>query len=68
MLDELQRGFERESRTSQLARKKTKHDAQLTLFRNPGEELRDELRGLDPDRMTPLEALQRIKEWKDRSG
>ncbi len=66
ILDELQRGFERESRTPQLTRKKTRDDAQMTLFRDPGDELRETLGALDPDRMTPLEALQRIKEWKDR--
>ncbi len=66
VLDELQRGFERESRTPQLARKKTKDDAQLPLFREVGEELTAELRNLDPDRMTPLEALTRIKEWRER--
>jgi len=66
ILDELQRGFERESRTPQLARKKTRDDAQLTLFPDPGEGLLDELRSVDPDQMTPLEALQRLKEWKDR--
>jgi DNA mismatch repair protein MutS len=66
ILDELQRGFERESRSPQLAGKKTKDDAQLMLFNPPGEEMLEELRALDPDRLTPLEALQRIKGWKDR--
>lgn len=68
VLDELQRGFERESRTPQLTRKKTRDDAQLTLFREPGDELLDELRSMDPDRITPMEALQRFVEWKKRFG
>ena len=68
VLDELQRSFERESRTPQLARKKTKDDAQLTLFKEPGEEMLDELGELDPPTMTPLEALQRLADWKDRFG
>jgi DNA mismatch repair protein MutS len=66
VLDELQRGFERESRTPQLARRKTKDDAQLTLFREPGEEILDELRNLDTDQVTPLDALKRLTEWKKR--
>jgi DNA mismatch repair protein MutS len=68
VLDELQRGFERESRTPQLSRRKTKDDAQLTLFRDPAEELHDELHSLDSDRLTPLEALQKLTEWKKRFG
>jgi len=68
VLDELQRGFARESRTTQLSRRKTRDARQLTLFREPGEELLDALRGIDPDRMTPLEALARVKELKDRLG
>ncbi len=68
VLDELQRGFERESRTAQLTRKKTRDDAQLTLFREPGEEILDELGNLAPDHMTPLEALQRLIDWKKRFG
>ena len=55
-------------RTEQLTRKKTKDDAQLTLFREPGDELLDELRTVDPDQTTPLDALQQLKAWKDRFG
>ena len=68
VLDELQRSFERESRTPQLARKRTKDDAQLTLFKEPGEKMLDELGELDPQRTTPLEALQRLIDWKNRFG
>jgi DNA mismatch repair protein MutS len=66
VLDELQRGFEREAATPQLSRKKTKDETQLTLFREPSDELIDELRAISPDEMTPLEALQRLAEWKKR--
>jgi DNA mismatch repair protein MutS len=66
VLEELQRGFARESRTPQLSRRKTRSDKQLTLFRDPGEELLDALRSADPDRLTPMEALARLKELKDR--
>jgi DNA mismatch repair protein MutS len=68
ILEELQRGFSRESRTPQLARKKTRDDAQLMLFKDPGEEILESLRDIEPDDLTPLEALQRLKEWKERFG
>jgi DNA mismatch repair protein MutS len=68
ILEELQRGFSRESRTPQLARKKTRDDAQLMLFKDPGEEILEALRDVEPDDLAPLEALQRLKEWKERFG
>ncbi len=68
VLDELQRGFERESRTPQLSKKKDKDDGQLPLFRDLGGEMLDALGTLTPDEMTPLEALQRLQEWKERFG
>ena len=37
VLEELQRSFARESRSPQLARKKTRNDGQLPLFRDPAE-------------------------------
>lgn len=68
VLDELQRAFAKESHSPQLARKKTRSAAQLTLFREPGEELLEALRAIDPDHITPLEALRRLQEWKARFG
>ena len=66
VLDELQRGFQREAHAPQLAKKKTKDDRQLALFRDPGDELLEALQGADPNTMTPLDALQRLAEWKKR--
>lgn len=66
ILDELQRGFERESRTPQLTKEKTRDDSQMALFRDPGEALLEELRGMDPNQTTPIEALKLIQEWKNR--
>jgi len=66
ILDELQRGFERESRTPRLARKRTKDKTQLLLFQDPCDEVVGELRSLEADRLTPAEALQCIKTWKKR--
>jgi len=68
VLEELERSFARESRTPQLARKKTRDAAQLSLFVDPAEKLLQALAGVDPDRMTPLEALALVKAWKDRFG
>ncbi len=66
VLDELQKSFARESHSPQLSRKKTRDAAQIPLFRDPGEELMEALRAIDPDRLTPIEALQRVQEWKAR--
>jgi len=66
VLDELQRGFERETRTPQLSGRKTRNDPQLELFTPLGAELLDELRKIDPDTTTPLDALRALTEWKRR--
>ncbi len=66
VLDELQRGFAKESRTPQLARRRTREDSQMSLFPEPSNELIESIRTLDPDQTTPLEALQILKEWKER--
>jgi len=68
VMEELQRGFERETKTPQLSRKKTKDDAQLTLFSEPGADLLDALRAIDPNASTPLQALEILNEWKNRFG
>jgi DNA mismatch repair protein MutS len=39
---------------------------QLGLFGAADHPLVEELRGLDPDRLTPLEALERIARWRAR--
>lgn len=66
VLDELQRGFAKESRTPQLARRRTRDDSQMSLFPDPSNELIESIRSLDPDQTTPLEALQILKDWKER--
>jgi len=43
-------------------------EAQLTLFEPVGGELLEELTDLDPDAITPLEALERLAAWKKRYG
>jgi len=66
VMDELQRGFERESKSPQLSRKKTRDDAQMLLFAAPGQDLLDALREIDPNATTPLQALDILSEWKRR--
>ncbi len=41
---------------------------QLLLFANPADDILAELRKADPDAMTPMEALQRIADWRKRLG
>jgi DNA mismatch repair protein MutS len=43
-------------------------DAQLMLFADPAEEVVAEMRALDPDATTPIEALQLIQRWRARLG
>jgi len=40
----------------------------LLLFANPADDILAELRKADPDAMTPMEALQRIADWRKRLG
>jgi len=66
ILQELQEGFSRESHGPKLSSRKTKDDRQLELFRDPADEVIYALRAVDPDRMTPIDALQKLKDLKDR--
>ncbi len=66
VLDQLQRRLAGASTSPALAATKSRDVSQLALFREPGDELLDALRAMDPDRLTPLEALTRLREWKDR--
>jgi DNA mismatch repair protein MutS len=66
VLDQLQRRLAGASTSPALAAVKSRDVSQLALFREPGDEILDALRAMDPDRLTPLEALTRLKEWKDR--
>ena len=66
VLDELERGFQRETKTPQLSRKRTKRDDQLLLFADPSEEIVKALGKLDVNALTPLEGLAKLKELQDR--
>jgi DNA mismatch repair protein MutS len=39
---------------------------QLSLFAGEADAILEEIRGLDPTRLTPLDALQRLSDWKTR--
>ena len=45
---------------------RTRQDLQLTLFAPPENPLLEEIRQLDVNRLTPLEALQQIDAWKQK--
>ncbi len=68
ILDELQKGFSRESHTTGLSRRRTRRPQQLELFEDPLEGLARQLRAVDLNALTPLEALQKIKEWQEELG
>jgi DNA mismatch repair protein MutS len=43
------------------------HPVQMSLFRTPGQEIIDELRRIDINRMSPLEALTRLDDLKQKA-
>ncbi|HEY3244413.1 MAG TPA: DNA mismatch repair protein MutS [Phycisphaerae bacterium] len=66
ILAELQRGFVRESQSPKLARTRTRQNAQMSLFRDPAEEIAAELSGIDLERLTADDALMQIRNWRAR--
>ncbi|UCG15364.1 MAG: DNA mismatch repair protein MutS [Phycisphaerales bacterium] len=66
ILTELERGFTRESRTSELAGARTKTDPQLQLFEDPVEAVARMLREMDVNTLAPIDALQKLKDLQDR--
>ena len=66
VLDQLQRRIAGTSSSPAIAVAKSRDVSQLALFREPGDELLEAMRSLDPDNLTPMEALTRLREWKDR--
>ncbi len=68
ILDELQKGFSRESHTTRIAGARTKQDQQLLLFEDPAEKVAKRLAQVDPEGTTPMEALKLLKELRDELG
>jgi DNA mismatch repair protein MutS len=48
--------------------RRTESPRQLSLFAEPEHPILAELRRLDPDRTTPIDALARMSEWRSRLG
>jgi len=68
ILDELQKGFSRESHTTRIAGARTRRDEQLLLFEDPAERVAKRLARIDPDATTPMEALNLLKQLRDELG
>ncbi len=68
VLELLQRGALAPESAARLAQQRRKLIAstQLSLFDVNDITLRNELQGVDPDSLTPLQALQQLHEWKQR--
>jgi DNA mismatch repair protein MutS len=47
-------------------KRRARGDLQLTLFGPVHHPLLDEIKELDPDRLTPLDALMLVKQWQER--
>jgi len=43
-------------------------EAQLPLFADPGKELLKGLIGVDVEAMTPTQAIELLREWKEKYG
>ncbi|MBN1491654.1 MAG: DNA mismatch repair protein MutS [Phycisphaerae bacterium] len=67
VLAELECNFERESHTPRMAARSTRKEKQLLLFGDPAEELREALLKLDLDHLTPIEAIETLKQLQDRA-
>ena len=68
ILEELHNGFVRDSKTTDLAENKTKQNAQLSLFPDPGEEIVKKLESLDLEALTPLDALNILHDLRKEIG
>ncbi|MCK4658617.1 MAG: DNA mismatch repair protein MutS [Phycisphaerae bacterium] len=68
ILDELQKGFSRESHTTRIAGARTRQDEQLLLFEDPAATVAKRLAQINPDDTTPIEALKLLKELCEELG
>ncbi len=68
LLAEMESGFTATRRAPKRAARRTKKDDQLLLFAEPADEVIEEIHRLDPDRLTPIEALRAIDRWQKRLG
>ncbi len=68
LLAELESNFSAGRGKSQWAAKRTKREDQMLLFPEPGDDVLSEIRALDPNTVTPVEALNAIQRWRNRLG
>ncbi|NLX13763.1 MAG: DNA mismatch repair protein MutS [Phycisphaerales bacterium] len=64
LLAELEANFSSTSRAPKRAARRTRPADQLLLFKEPTDEIIEEIRRCDPERLTPIEALQTLARWK----
>jgi DNA mismatch repair protein MutS len=64
LLAELEAKFAGNSRVPEQAARRKPRDNQLLLFADPAETVIAELRAIDTDALTPLDALQAVARWK----
>jgi DNA mismatch repair protein MutS len=68
ILEDLHKGFSRESQTTQLARRRSRNDGQLLLFVDPAEEVARELAEVDPTGLSGEEAVELLRRLKAKLG
>ena len=68
LLVELESNFSAQRRAPVRSAKRTKKDDQLLLFTDPADDILEEMRKLDPNNMTPIQALEAITSWRKRLG
>jgi DNA mismatch repair protein MutS len=68
ILEDLHKGFSRESQTTQLARRRNRADAQMLLFADPLEQIAIDIGKIAPDDMTGEQALELLRAFKGRLG
>ncbi len=67
ILGELEANFARESHGQRLGAQRTRQDAQLLLFDDALDEIREEVRQLDLSQMTPMEAFDKLRELHEKA-
>ena len=66
VLAELERSFERETKRPELSRRSTKKSEQMMLFADPAEKVVEELKKIDVEQLTPLEAMAKLADLQEK--
>jgi len=67
VLAELESHFARGSHTPKMAAKRTRDDKQMMLFADPAEVVYEDLKKIDLDNLTPLQAMEELKKLQEKS-